>query len=114
MWLLDANMDVHLIRLLDEFGIRCEAATARGWGSLHNGELVAAAAQGGFSCLLTQDRLFAESAREALAQAPGLGLVVIRLPQRPWREYVQQFRAEWVRHPIEPLPRAVVIWPAGD
>ncbi len=57
MWLLDANMDVHLVSLLREFGIRCEAATRRGWGALDNGELVAAAAGAGFTTLLTKDRL---------------------------------------------------------
>lgn len=31
MWLLDANMDVHLIGVLEELGIACETAAHRGW-----------------------------------------------------------------------------------
>jgi hypothetical protein len=59
-------MDVHLLNLLSEFGITCEAATRRGWGGLSNGELVAAATEAGFTCILAQDRRFAESAAKAL------------------------------------------------
>jgi hypothetical protein len=43
MWLLDANMDVHLLSLLSELGVPTEAATRRGWGALDNGALVSAA-----------------------------------------------------------------------
>jgi len=114
MWLLDANMDVHLISLLAGFGISCEPATRRGWGGLNNGELMAAATQAGFTCILTQDRLFAESATQALREAAGISLVVVRLPQRPWREYLQQFREAWARRPIEPVPGGVVCWPVAE
>ena len=34
MWLLDANMDVHLAAVLAEFGIRCDTAGNRGWKAL--------------------------------------------------------------------------------
>jgi len=57
MWLLDANMDVHLLSLLSELGVPTEAATRRGWGALDNGALVSAAVRAGITCLLTQDRL---------------------------------------------------------
>ena len=114
MWLLDANLDVHLINLLAEFGITCETATRRGWGGLSNGELVAAATRAGFTCILTQDRLFAESATQALQEASGISLVVVRLPQRPWREYLQQFRDAWGKSPMEPIPGAVVYWPMTE
>jgi hypothetical protein len=62
MWLLDANMDVHLASLLAELGIASETAAAKGWKALSNGQLVAAAVSSGFDCLLTRDRLFGESA----------------------------------------------------
>ena len=70
MWLLDANMDVHVASLLGGFGFPCEAATQRGWQALDNGHLVSAAVEAGFTCLLTQDRLFAESASRALKTSP--------------------------------------------
>ncbi len=87
MWLLDANMDVHLLALLREFDVEGEAATRKGWGALDNGELVSAAAEAGFTCLLTQDRLFGESAAHALKAYPNFSVVVVRLRQKPWREY---------------------------
>ena len=31
MWLLDANMDVHLVSVLADFGVLAEAASRRGW-----------------------------------------------------------------------------------
>jgi hypothetical protein len=43
MWLLDANMDVHLMEVLDAYAIRCDTAANRGWKAMSNGELVAAA-----------------------------------------------------------------------
>ena len=55
MWLLDANMDVHLVAVLADFGISSATAASRGWKALSNGDLVAAAVAGGFDCLLTQD-----------------------------------------------------------
>ena len=111
MWLLDANMDVHLVNLLAEFGIKCEAATRHGWGSLSNGDLIAAAIKAGFTCILTQDRLFAESATGAISADSRLSIVVVQLPQKPWREYTRQFRDAWVTHPINPVPGAVLQWP---
>ena len=61
MWLLDANMDVHLAQTLNELGVSCETAANRGWKALSNGELVSAALGAGLTCLLTRDQLFGES-----------------------------------------------------
>jgi len=73
MWLLDANMDVHLVQRLGgrfqtlrELGVSCDTAANRGWKALSNGELVSAAVAAGFTCLLTRDQLFGESAARAL------------------------------------------------
>jgi hypothetical protein len=66
MWLLDANMDVHLVSVLSDFQISCDTAGQRGWMSLSNGELVRSAVDAGFKCLLTRDQLFGESASQAL------------------------------------------------
>ena len=55
MWLLDANMDVHLAALSVEFGIRGDTAGNRGWKTLSNGELVASAAAAGFRRLLKRE-----------------------------------------------------------
>jgi hypothetical protein len=111
MWLLDANMDVHLLDALSEFGIGCHSAIHRGWGNLSNGQLVSAAMEAGFTCLLTNDRLFAESARDALQLALRLSIVVVHLPQTPWCEYLRQFRAAWAKQPIVPAPGSVIHWP---
>jgi hypothetical protein len=61
VWLLDANMDVHLQSLLSSLGVRCESAAYRGWKALENGALVTEAVKAGFDSLLTRDGLFAES-----------------------------------------------------
>jgi len=112
MWLLDANMDVHLLGVFSEFGIPCESAIDKGWRELTNGQLVSAAADAGFTCILTHDRLFAESARQTLSIAPDLSIIVVRLAQRPWREYVRQFRLAWEKQPMAPRPGLVIHWPA--
>jgi hypothetical protein len=111
MWLLDANVDIHLVSFLGNYGIPCDAATRRGWGGLTNGSLVAAAIGAGFTCLLTHDRLFAESASRVLADSPTFSVVIIHLLQKPWRAYIEQFRTAWERQPIVPQPGAVILWP---
>jgi hypothetical protein len=65
-------MDVHLASTLASFGIVCDTAGNRGWKALSNGNLIKAAVDAGFQCLLTRDRLFGESASRALAGTPGL------------------------------------------
>ncbi len=111
MWLLDANMDVHLIPLLREVGIDCEAATRRGWQGLINGELVKAAVEAGFHCLLTHDRLFAEAAARSLKSNPNFSVVVVHLSQKPWKQYRKDFRAAWEKNPIRPVTGQIVRWP---
>jgi hypothetical protein len=111
MWLLDANMDVHLLSLFSELGIPCESSIDRGWRELTNGQLVAAAVEAGFTCILTHDRLFAESASSSTRSAQNLGIIVVHLPQMPWREYVQRFRLAWSQHPVVPSPGSVIHWP---
>jgi hypothetical protein len=113
MWLLDANMDVHVVRLLAEFDVAAESAISRAWETLDNGELVTAAVGAGFTCLLTQDRLFGESAARALKTSPDFAVIVVHLPQKPWREYVTQFRSAWQRSPITPAPGRLAHWPAS-
>jgi len=54
MWLLDVNMDVHVVSVLTDFQISCDTAGQRGWKSSSNGELVRAAVDAGFKCLLTR------------------------------------------------------------
>lgn len=49
MWLLDANMNVHLVETLKRLGLECDRASNRGWRALFNGDLVAADAAAGFT-----------------------------------------------------------------
>jgi hypothetical protein len=111
MWLLDANVDVHLVALLTEFGIQSETAASRGWKDLSNGELVAAAVAAGFQCLLTRDQLFAESASRALKSYSQFGVVVLTLPQERWQQYRIRFLDAWAVTPIQPVPGHLVQWP---
>ncbi len=114
MWLLDANMDVHVLDVLKELGIPCESAIHKSWGKLANGELVSAAVKAGFVCILTHDRAFARSAGASLKEVPNFSIVEIHLPQKPWREYIVQFRESWKREPIVPIPGTVVHWPSSQ
>jgi len=111
MWLLDANMDVHLTSVLAEFGIASECAAAKGWNVLSNGQLVTAAVEGGFDCLLTRDRLFAESASRALRLHSNFAVILINLPQQRWPEYRQAFLRAWASSPITPQAGCLIEWP---
>ncbi len=103
MWLLDANMDVHLVSVLTGFQISCDTCRQRGWKGLSNGELVRTAVAAGFKCLLTRDRLFGEAASQALRQFPEFAVVVVNVSQRPWPQYREEFLAQWRERPIEPI-----------
>jgi hypothetical protein len=111
MWLLDANMDVHLVSFLTGLGISCDTAGNRGWRALSNGDLVKAAVDAGFRCMLTRDRLFGESASRALKLFPQFAVVVVNIPQRPWPDYRDQFVAQWTQRPIEPAGGRLIHWP---
>src|SRR5438128_4476887 len=97
MWLLDANMDVHLVDVLRQYGITADTAANRQWKALSNGDLVAAAVSAGFFCLMTRDRLFGESAAKALKRFPQFSVILVSLPQQPWEEYRKTFEATWNR-----------------
>jgi hypothetical protein len=107
MWLLDANLDIHLAELLRHLQIDCDTAENR----LSNGELVAAAVGAGFSTLLTRDRLFAESASRAWRDFPSLSVVIVTLPQLPSGRYLASFEALWRASPIQPPPGKIISWP---
>lgn len=111
MWLLDANMDVHLVGVLSDFGVASDTAANRGWKALSNGQLVAAAVATGFDCLLTRDQLFAESAARALKLYENFAVVLVTLPQQCWPVYREQFRHAWSISAIVPHPGGVIRWP---
>ncbi len=111
MWLLDANMDVHLTSVLTALEIECDTAGNRGWKALSNGDLVKAAVNAGFQCLFTRDRLFGESAATALKLFPHFAVVVVNIPQRRWPQYREQFLARWRERPIDPAAGRLIDWP---
>ena len=112
MWLLDANMDVHLASVLEELGIVCETAAHRGWKALSNGQLVAVAVASGFDCLLLRDRLFGESASRALQLHPTFAVILVNLPQQRWAEYRQSFLKACAFSLIRPQPECLMKWPS--
>ena len=112
MWLLDANVDVHLAGVLKQWGIPCDTAGHRDWKALSNGELVTRAFAEGFHCLLTRDYLFGESASQALKSNPEFAIVVITLPQAGWPQYRLRFLEAWTKSPIQPVPGHIIFWPA--
>ena len=111
VWLLDANLDIRISQVLSEFGIESHTAESRGWKHLLNGQLVSAAVGAGFTCLLTRDQLFAESASRALKLFPQFAVVLIQLPQRRRSQYLSQFSAAWVRESIVPISGSAIGWP---
>src|SRR5712692_6279876 len=111
MWLLDANMDVHLVAVLRDLGVSSATAASHGWKALSNGDLLVAAAAAGFDCLLTRDQLFGESASRAMKSYPQFAVVIINLPQQPWQQYRDRFLAAWAESPIRPIPGRMTRWP---
>ena len=111
MWLLDVNMDVHLVQVSSELGVDCDTAANRGWKALSNGDLVGAAVSAGFTCLLTRDQRFGESAARALKAYPDFAVVVVNLPQFPRGKHQEDFLAAWRGGSIEPIAGSLIHWP---
>ncbi len=111
MWLLDVNVPKKISGLLGEFGIETHSADDQGWGALTNGKLVDAAQQAGFTCILTRDRLFGDSAAQALKRFPAFCVVLIAIPQLRGAEFLKQFRNAWIRSPIQPVGGQLLRWP---
>lgn len=111
MWLLDANIDIRIRDVLAEFGVESRTAESLGWKHLSNGNLVAAAVSGGFTCLLTRDRLFSESAARSLKEFPQFAIVTIRLKQEKWPAYGELFRDAYRLVPILPIAGTTSFWP---
>jgi uncharacterized protein DUF5615 len=111
MWLLDVNMPNPLTAFLGELGIQAATATDRGWGTLTNGRLVEAAVREGFVCLLTRDRLFGDSAAQALHKFPQFAVVLIGLPQLKAPQFLQSFQTAWESSPIKPVSGKMIHWP---
>jgi len=64
-----------------------------------------------FTCLLTRDQLFGESAARALKTLPSFAVVVVGLPQQRWQAHQEQFVAAWRARSIEPVAGTLVHWP---
>jgi hypothetical protein len=111
MWLLDVNVPKKVAGVLGEFGVQAQTAEARGWNGLTNGRLVEAAVEADFSCLLTRDRLFSESAARALKRFPQFCVVFVTFPQLRGPEFLEQFRLAWLRSPLQPVPGRLLRWP---
>jgi Domain of unknown function (DUF5615) len=113
MWLLDANMPVQPIALLTELGVEADSAVARGWNTVSNGSLVRAAVKAKFTALLTRDRLFGESAAQALRAHKDFGIVRVTLPQLRASQFLAAFRTAWQTARIIPAPGQPIESPAG-
>ena len=111
MWLLDHNLPQQLVPLLKAQGIDCESTSNRGWEKLKNGELLSMAAANNFVCILTKDALFAESASKAIKIFPTMSIVLITIPQKKFKEYVQEFSTLWKKSPIVPAYGKMIHWP---
>ncbi|MGA2769397.1 MAG: hypothetical protein ABSG26_01145 [Bryobacteraceae bacterium] len=105
-------MPKRIAEVLGEFGIQARAADAQGWKGLTNGALVEVAVQAGFSCVLTRDRLFGESAARALKRFPQFSVVFVTIPQLRGPEFLERFRAAWNRNPIQPVAGELSRWPS--
>ncbi len=111
MWLLDVNMDVHLVRILKEVGVPSDTAANRGWKGLSNGDRVSNAVSAGFTCLLARDQRFGESAARALKTFPSFAVVIIELGQQPLEKHHEQFLAAWFVEPIKPIAGSFIHLP---
>lgn len=114
MWLLDANISHKIKPILDSFSVKCCTAQEMGWAELKNGDLVCAAVNKGFFCLLTQDVLFVNSAAKALKKFPDFAIVLVKIRQTKGHQYFESFKNAFMKEPIKPVAGKLVVWPAEE
>lgn len=113
MWLLDEGLPISLYKLLQELDVKVETVEFRSWKGLRNGNLVSAAAEAGFICILTKDRLFAQDAKKSLSIYSHMSVVLIDLPQQPREQYLKNFKDHWSESKIAPIAGQLIEWPSG-
>ena len=112
MWLLDHNLPRQLYEVfVSSLKISAETANNRQWETLENGALVRAAVHAGFTCILTKDVRFRESAAKTLLLYPDFSIVLITLKQQRGIHYAEAFLGAWKVAPILPIPGQLVVWP---
>ena len=112
MWLLDHNLPHQLVPLLESINIDCKTAYDQGWSELQNGKLLSTASQAGFTCILTRDILFAQSANKEMIKFPEIAIVLITIPQYKGKKYAEQFLKHWQNSPIFPTQGKMIRWPS--
>lgn len=112
MWLVDENLSPRLFKIFKKYGMDCQSAQFAGVSGMKNGELTRRIAELGFTCILTQDRLFAVDAASVLLEFPQIAVVVIQLPQVPASSYLNRFEEQLQREPILPKSGHVIFWPS--
>src|SRR5687768_9527340 len=95
VWLLDEGLPISLFACLQKLGVEVQTVEFRKWKGLRNGKLVAVAAESGFTCILTKDRLFAQDAKKALTTHRQIAIALVQLPQKPRQEYIRAFESQW-------------------
>lgn len=72
---------------------------------------MAAAAATAVSCILTRDRLFAQSAKKSLHIHQTISVVVWTFPQLRAAVFLEAFRQAWSAARIQPVEGQVQLWP---
>jgi len=111
MWLLDVNVEIRLAEVLSEFGVSAKSSIELGWRDLINGDLVKAACENGYCCIVTRDGLFGKSAARTLKSNPEIAIVIVTLPQRRREQYIAAFKNAWNHKPITPAKGEIIYWP---
>ena len=112
MWLLDHNLPKHLVGALKSVGVDCDTAAHQGWNDLANGELLSVASRAEFTCILTRDVRFAESASKAMDRYPQMAIVLTTIPQSRGQGFAARFLEHWRNSPISPIPHRMTRWPS--
>ena len=111
MWLLDHNVPWQLLHTLQSLSIPCDTTYNKGWSDFENGDLVKKAIKEKFTCILTRDKLFSQSARKVLKSNTNIAIVLLTILQSKGKQYATTFLKEWEKEPINPIPGQVLIWP---
>jgi predicted nuclease of predicted toxin-antitoxin system len=110
IWLIDANIDPKLYKVLDQHGIKAESSKFHGVTALSNGKLLDWAISNNFCGIITQDRDYHKDSN--FTENHNFCIVILALPNNiPQRDLLDWVDNQLLISKFKCTPGKLIWWP---